>query len=163
MEVDNIDFVVFSTGPGSFSGIRKACNIAQGISIGLSVPIIGISSFSIIAEQVFRKYNKKKVVVVAVATKKKFFLSKYIRNNNEFWSIKDKILLLNKLDLLHAIELLKKKWVVVGNRVVQVELKKKFFLKKITRSEAQDMFSCAFLKIKNCSYFSFKKDNLLYL
>lgn len=40
----DIDAVVFSQGPGGFTGLRVACGLAQGLALGLQIPIIPVSS-----------------------------------------------------------------------------------------------------------------------
>ncbi len=37
--------VVVGVGPGSFTGLRVACGIAQGLSLGLSLPILPVNGF----------------------------------------------------------------------------------------------------------------------
>lgn len=37
--------IVVGVGPGSFTGLRVACGIAQGLSLGLSIPILGVNGF----------------------------------------------------------------------------------------------------------------------
>ncbi len=41
-----IELVVVTTGPGSFTGIRVGIAAARGISLGLGVPLIGVTGFA---------------------------------------------------------------------------------------------------------------------
>ena len=43
--------VAFGAGPGSFTGLRIACGLAQGLALGRAMPVIGISSFAAIAQE----------------------------------------------------------------------------------------------------------------
>ncbi len=45
-----LDAVAFGAGPGSFTGLRIACGVAQGIAYARGIPVIGISSLEAIAE-----------------------------------------------------------------------------------------------------------------
>jgi tRNA threonylcarbamoyladenosine biosynthesis protein TsaB len=46
-----IDAVAFGAGPGSFTGLRIACAIAQGLALARGLPVIGISSLEALAEE----------------------------------------------------------------------------------------------------------------
>ncbi|MGH8765149.1 MAG: tRNA (adenosine(37)-N6)-threonylcarbamoyltransferase complex dimerization subunit type 1 TsaB, partial [Burkholderiales bacterium] len=43
--------VAFGAGPGSFTGLRIACGVAQGIAFARGLPAIGISTLEAIAEE----------------------------------------------------------------------------------------------------------------
>ena len=46
-----LDAVAFGAGPGSFTGLRIACGLAQGLAIARDLPVIGISAFEAIARE----------------------------------------------------------------------------------------------------------------
>jgi tRNA threonylcarbamoyladenosine biosynthesis protein TsaB len=46
-----LEAVAFGAGPGSFTGLRVACGIAQGLAFARDLPVIGVSSFEAIAEE----------------------------------------------------------------------------------------------------------------
>ena len=43
---NNLEFIVVSVGPGSFTKIRSSLSFAKGLSFGLKVPLIGINGFN---------------------------------------------------------------------------------------------------------------------
>ncbi|MFY9316634.1 MAG: tRNA (adenosine(37)-N6)-threonylcarbamoyltransferase complex dimerization subunit type 1 TsaB [Burkholderiales bacterium] len=47
----HLDAVAFGAGPGSFTGLRIACGVAQGIAFARGVPAIGISTLEALAEE----------------------------------------------------------------------------------------------------------------
>ncbi len=46
-----LDAVAFGAGPGSFTGLRIACGVAQGIAHARGIPAIGVSTLEAIAEE----------------------------------------------------------------------------------------------------------------
>src|SRR5262249_28034211 len=49
--MESLQAVAFGAGPGSFTGLRIACGIAQGLAFARSLPVAGVSSFEAIAEE----------------------------------------------------------------------------------------------------------------
>jgi tRNA threonylcarbamoyladenosine biosynthesis protein TsaB len=47
----DLQAIAFGSGPGSFTGLRIACGLAQGLALARGLPVLGISSFESIAEE----------------------------------------------------------------------------------------------------------------
>jgi tRNA threonylcarbamoyladenosine biosynthesis protein TsaB len=47
----DLDAVAFGAGPGSFTGLRIACGVAQGIAFARGIPAIGIPTLETLAEE----------------------------------------------------------------------------------------------------------------
>jgi len=48
---ENLDAMAFGAGPGSFTGLRIACGLAQGLALARGLPLIGIPTLEALAEE----------------------------------------------------------------------------------------------------------------
>lgn len=55
ISLESIDVLSFGRGPGSFTGLRIAASIIQGLGVGLQKPIVPISTLRALAQKTFRE------------------------------------------------------------------------------------------------------------
>lgn len=78
MKPKDIDAVAFGVGPGSFTGLRIAAGVAQGMAFGIDVPVVPVSCMAAIAQ----KQTCDKVIVAIDARRSNLYWGRYIRNVN---------------------------------------------------------------------------------
>jgi len=59
------DAIAFGAGPGSFTGLRIACGVAQGLAYGIDRPVIPIGSLAAVALDVFARHPDLRTILVA--------------------------------------------------------------------------------------------------
>jgi tRNA threonylcarbamoyladenosine biosynthesis protein TsaB len=57
-----LDAVAFCRGPGSFTGVRIAAAVAQGLAVAQDLPIVAISSLTALAQGCYRRLGKAQVL-----------------------------------------------------------------------------------------------------
>ena len=62
-ELGTLDAIAFGRGPGSFTGLRIACSVAQGLGFGADRPLVAISTLRVVAAGMHRSRGTPRVLV----------------------------------------------------------------------------------------------------
>jgi tRNA threonylcarbamoyladenosine biosynthesis protein TsaB len=85
LSFDQLDAIVFGHGPGSFTGLRTACAVAQGLAFGAQVPVLPVDTLLAVAEEArfLRAPDLAHFSVVALldARMDEMYAGRYVFNN----------------------------------------------------------------------------------
>jgi tRNA threonylcarbamoyladenosine biosynthesis protein TsaB len=77
LELAALDFIAVTVGPGSFTGIRTGLATARGLALASGLPVIGITSFAVIADTVTEKRQGLPLVVALESKRAELFLQRF--------------------------------------------------------------------------------------
>ena len=66
LDKGDINYCALANGPGAFTGIRIAAATAQGIAIGLGIPLVSVSSLATLAQVAFDRYAQPQSTLAAL-------------------------------------------------------------------------------------------------
>jgi len=78
LNLSDLDGIAFGAGPGSFTGVRIACGVAQGLAFGANLPVVGINVLMALAEA----SGAERVISASDARMGEVYHAAYIRQDN---------------------------------------------------------------------------------
>jgi len=82
LSLQQITGIAFGKGPGSFTGLRIACGVAQGLAFAKNIPVVGVNTLKALAHQV----NKSKIIVTLDARMGEIYHATFERLNDSEWN-----------------------------------------------------------------------------
>ena len=90
LTLTHLDGIAFGAGPGSFTGLRIACGVAQGLAFGSGLPVIGISTLEALAQQA----GANNVITAIDARMGEIYHAAYIKSADNWENVSAPILCL---------------------------------------------------------------------
>ena len=79
LALDGLDAIAFGRGPGSFTGLRTAAAVAQGLGFGAGVPVLAIETLLAVAEEAHGLAGVTQVVAMLDARMDEVYFGAYER------------------------------------------------------------------------------------
>jgi tRNA threonylcarbamoyladenosine biosynthesis protein TsaB len=79
-----LDGIAFGAGPGSFTGLRIACGVVQGLALGAGLRVIGICTLEAMAEQARAELGARRVIAALDARMGEAYLAAYEREGDDW-------------------------------------------------------------------------------
>ena len=77
LSLGELDAIAFGRGPGSFTGLRTACAVAQGLGFGAGVPLLPVDTLLAVAEEARHRFGAQRVVAVLDARMDQIYAARY--------------------------------------------------------------------------------------
>lgn len=87
LSLNQLDALAFGRGPGSFTGVRIATGIIQGLALAVDRPVVPISTLAAMAQICFSKYNENTVFSALDARMEEVYWGVYEKSEDGFPSL----------------------------------------------------------------------------
>jgi tRNA threonylcarbamoyladenosine biosynthesis protein TsaB len=84
LKPQQLDGLAFSRGPGSFTGVRIATGIIQGIAFGADLPVVPVSTLAALAQDFFNHHQETLAFTAMDARMGEIFWGVYEKNSSGF-------------------------------------------------------------------------------
>ena len=94
-----LDALAFARGPGSFTGVRIAAAVIQGVAFASDLPVVPVSSLRALAQGAWRCHGAAYVLAAFDARMEEVYFGQYRLGSNELMSLHGEEQVLNPADI----------------------------------------------------------------
>jgi tRNA threonylcarbamoyladenosine biosynthesis protein TsaB len=104
LSVADLDIIVYTKGPGAFTGVRICISVVQGMSLAFDIPTKGFSTLEVLGAGAAKKYKSNKIAVALDA-----------RMSEVYWGVyEDGVLTTQRLAKPDEVDTLNDEFIGVG-------------------------------------------------
>ncbi|GMU71041.1 MAG: tRNA (adenosine(37)-N6)-threonylcarbamoyltransferase complex dimerization subunit type 1 TsaB [Burkholderiales bacterium] len=81
----SLDAIAFGAGPGSFTGVRIACGIAQGLALGAGLPLVPVGTLEALAQEAWHVHGADDVFACLDARMREVYIGTWRREGASGW------------------------------------------------------------------------------
>ena len=85
----DIDGIAYGAGPGSFTGVRIACGVAQGLAFGAGLRVVGVPTLGAIAQSAWRAHGARRIIACLDARMREVYVAAYLRIDNGWTLVRE--------------------------------------------------------------------------
>jgi tRNA threonylcarbamoyladenosine biosynthesis protein TsaB len=131
LSLQQLDGIAIGAGPGSFTGLRIACSVAQGLAFGADIPVVGVST--LLAMAMAEASGAHRVIAALDARMGEIYHAAYEKTISGW----QEIVAPNLCRPEEAPPVTGKDWVGVGNAFTAHKNLQQIYAKQLTRIDAK--------------------------
>ena len=153
LPVNQLDGVVFGCGPGSFTGVRIAVALTQGIALGADVGVLGISTMNSVAQGAYRLHGDQNLAVSIDARMGEVYFAAYTLQDADVMSPVTEEFLCRPDKLPDLLNIIERRWAGSGAERYSDVLSEKYAvpieaIRKDVWPNALDLIALAIPKVQ---------------
>ncbi|MDJ0806719.1 MAG: tRNA (adenosine(37)-N6)-threonylcarbamoyltransferase complex dimerization subunit type 1 TsaB [Gammaproteobacteria bacterium] len=90
MSLGQLDAMAFGRGPGSFTGVRIATGVVQGVAFAADLPVVPVSTLAALAQRAYRELGESRLLPAYDARMQELYWAAYQVNSSGLVELMDR-------------------------------------------------------------------------